>query len=158
VVEDVIGISWTIFLYCTLGSEVADVPKPKRSKRDQNLRQLKQGELAPSSVTWGLLHVNSDVPDFSQLCNLPELQVDGTLCKGVEMTRSVMNLIRINTLPENEGHSILLCGTLLPHIVEELNNKEQLYRLSIFPVVKDDDARRNKYADFSILKIKDSLT
>ena len=42
--------------------------------------------------------------------------------------------------------------------MEELNNKEQLYRLSIFPVVKDDDARRNKYADFSILKIKDSLT
>ena len=32
------------------------------------------------------------------------------------------------------------------------------YRLSIFPVVKDDDARRNRYADFSILKIKDSLT
>ena len=48
--------------------------------------------------------------------------------------------------------------TLLPHIVEELNNKEQLYRLSIFPVIKDDDARRNKYADFLILKIKDSLT
>ena len=43
----------------------------------------------------------------------------------------------------------------LPHIMEELNNKEQLYLLSIFPVVKeDDDARRNKYADFSILKIK----
>ena len=81
------------------------MPKPKRSKRDQNLRQLKQGELVPSSVTWGLLHVNGDAPDFSQLCNLPELQVDGTLCKGVEMTRSVMNLIRINTLPENEGHS-----------------------------------------------------
>ena len=79
---------------------MADVPKPKRSKRDQNLRQLKQGELAPSSVTWGLLHVNGDVPDFSQLCNLPEFQVDGTLCKRVEMTRSVMNLIRINTLPD----------------------------------------------------------
>lgn len=40
--------------------------------------------------------------------------------------------------------------------MEELNNKEQLYHLSIFPVVKeDDDARRNKHADFSIFKIKD---
>ena len=76
------------------------------------------------------------------------------------MTKSMMELIRKNTLPENEGHAILLCGTLLPHIVEELNAKEQLYRFSIFPVVKedDDDGRRNKYADFSVLKIKDSLT
>lgn len=44
--------------------------------------------------------------------------------------------------------------------MEELNAKEQLHRFSIFPVVKedDDDGRRNKYTDFSILKVKDSLT
>ena len=76
------------------GSEAADVPKPKRIKRDRNLSQLKQGELAPSSVTWGLLHLNGDVPDFSELCSLQKLQVDGTLCKGVEMTKSMMELIR----------------------------------------------------------------
>ena len=63
------------------GSEVADVPKPKRNKRDQNLRQLKQGELALSSVTWGLLHLNGDVPDFSELCSLQKLQEMGPCVK-----------------------------------------------------------------------------
>ena len=121
------GISTEDVTEADSGSEAADVPKPKRIKRGRNLRQLKQGELAPSSVTWGLLHLNGDVPDFSDLCSLQKLQVDGTLCKGVEMTKSMMELIRKNTLPENEGHAILLCGTLLPHIVEELNAKEQLY-------------------------------
>ena len=68
-----------------------------------------------------------------------------------------MDLIRKNSLPENEGHSILLCGTLLPHIVEELNEKEKLYHFSIHPVVEE-DARKNKYADDLIMTIKDSIT
>ena len=58
------GISNEDVMEVDSGSEAVDVPKPKRIKRDRNLRQLKQGEFAPSSVTWGLLHLNGDVPDF----------------------------------------------------------------------------------------------
>ena len=56
----------------------------------------------------------------------------------------MMDLIRNNSVSENEGHSILLCGKILPHIVEE---KEKLYRFSIFPVVKEEEDTRKKYAD-----------
>ena len=72
------------------------------------------------------------------------------------MICSIMDLIRKNSLPTNEGHFILLCGTLLPHIVEDLNEKEKLYR---FPIVKEEeDSRKNKHSDFSIFTIKDRIT
>ena len=41
---------------------------------------------------------------------------------------SVMDLIWKHSLPTNEGHLILLCGTLLPHIVEDLNQQEKFVK------------------------------
>ena len=93
--------------------------------------------------------------DFSFLFSLPPLQVDTHFCKGVDVICSIMGLIRKNSLPTNKGHSILLCGTLLPHIVEDLNKEEKLYRFSIVKEVED--SRKNKQADFSIFTIKDRV-
>ena len=50
-------------------------------------------------------------------------------------------------------------GTLLPHIVEDLNESDKLYRLLIYPIIKEEEDRReNKRADSTIFMIKDQIT
>ena len=98
---------------------------------------------------------NGDLPGFSSLFSLLPLQVDTYFCKGVDVICSIMGLIRKSSLPTNKGHSILLCGTLLPHIVEDLNKEEKLYRFSVVKEVED--SRKNKQADFSTFTIKDRV-
>ena len=115
------------FVNHTLESEVADKPRPKRSKREDKEKKLEQDKLAPSSASWSLLGKNGDLPNFAFLFTL-------VIC-------SVMDLIRKNSLPTNEGHSILLCGTLLPHIVEDLNEPDKLYRFSIYPIIEEEEDR-----------------
>ena len=102
----------------------------RREKREQNIKKLQQGELAPSSVSWGLLinKLNGDIPDLLS-CFHYHFSRWIQLCKGVDIIRSMMDLIRNNSVSENEGHSILLCGKILPHIVEE---KEKLYCFRYF--------------------------
>ena len=48
--------SWTNFVNHTLESEVADMPRPKRSKReDKEEKKLEQSKLAPSSASRSIL-------------------------------------------------------------------------------------------------------
>ena len=48
------------------------------------------------------------------LFSLPPFEVDTRFCKDIDAICSIMDLIRKPSLLTNEGHSILLCGTLLP--------------------------------------------
>ena len=139
------------FVNHTLESEVA-IPKQKRK------RKLEQGKLCPSSASWILLQESGHLPEIEHVLDLPISTVDD-VCKGIGEIASVMDLIRKNCLLMNEGHSVLLCGTLLPHIVEELNDTAKVYKFSIYPVVKrESGARENKRADFTIFKIQNRIT
>ena len=116
----------------TLESEVAT---PKKRVRKHSKQKLEQGKLHPSNASWTLLQECGHLPEIEPMLDLPISTVDN-VCKGIGEIVSIMDLIRRNSLPMNDGHSALLCGTLLPHVVEELNDTTKVYKFSIYPVVK----------------------
>ena len=118
---------------------------------------LQQRKLAPSNSTWRVMQHCTILPDITVLIGLegsaPRVN---NRCQGC--SDEFCKDIWCNSDPTNEGHSTLLCGTVLGHIVTDLNaivtEGEQKYKFEIFPVVKEEDDRRyNKLSDYSIFRI-----
>lgn len=118
---------------------------------------LHNRKLAPSKSTWRAMQHCKILPDITVLIGLNGLSPTANKrCLGC--SDEFCKDIWCNSDPTNEGHSTLLCGTVLGHIVTDLNailtEGEQKYKFEIFPVVKEEDDRRyNKLSDYSIFRI-----
>ena len=99
------------------------------------------------------------LPEFSTLLGMKQSTIEATMqCKGTQF--HVNQLVIRNSLPTNKAYATLLCGNMITHIVDELNeDKDDLnYRFEINPVVSREPDRHNKLSDYSIFKIKNKKT
>ena len=126
------------------------------------LQLLENNQLSPSSATWDILYTKNWLPDvtlFLAAVALPTQVPNGT-CVAINHIETNLIIVE-NSLPTSELYSAMICGNILSHVVQELNEKSgiKLYRFDTEPPVQEEeDARNNKTANFSIFKIRNKRT
>ena len=126
------------------------------------LALLERYQLPPSSATWDILYSKEWLPDIAEFLTAVDIpaQVPDGRCKAAPIETNVV-MVK-NSLPTSEKYSFVICANIISHVVNELNQNTgglKLYRLDAEPSVQEEnDARNNKRADFSILKIRNKRT
>lgn len=135
----------------------------------QNLQKLQSKALPPSSASWKLLDTGGVLETFDdfllqadekriEISNIDELDqmecIDGDEFDFIQ--QKITGLVK----RDNEGYSMLKCGNILVHIVDELQrikkSSKKEYQLTIFSVILENlgDRRRDKISDYVIYKLE----
>lgn len=141
--------------------ETGSAPPTKKKRSD--IVKLKAGELSPSAATWDVLKSQYVVIDFHSFL----VQIDERVnkieikpqCFGKDLDtyKGLIKLAKKRLAAHNEGFPTILCGIMLLHVVDHLHlqEEEQRYQLTIYPIVKKfSDERKNKKSDYVLLRLR----
>lgn len=143
-----------------------DQPKKKRKKEhsesDEDELETKL-DLNPGRVNWHQLETCNLVGTFLSfvlvtICDESTISKDKYGCDDVTVSKTNGDLVK-STPIENEGFSMLYCGTIFSHVVCHLRESGVDCKLRVSPVVMcHEDNRKNKKCYYRIYKILNSRT
>ena len=137
----------------------------RKRRRREILDQLEYEDFAPSSATWEKLSEAGFVQDFREFTHgvknmdNPEFWIQCDMDKSSAV--GVVHVLQASMQPLNEELPTVVCAIYLSHVVKELNKELcRAYELQIYPTVYsyEQDHRKDKKADYSIIKLRNSRT